>query len=228
MEPHRKLWNDRQAELRQLLSKPEQHEQALALFLQQHAALHSRHISPGAEWSYEDEILDDLSDPGWRRIPRSEEHSIAWCIWHLARIEDVTMNILLAGGTQVLNESWLRQVNIPLRDTGNLVDAAALAVLNHQVDVAALRGYRQAVGERTRQLVTQLRAGDLKLKVEPARLERILAEKAIHPAAQDVLAYWGGLTIAGLLLMPPTRHNLIHLNEAARIKARKPESFTNP
>jgi hypothetical protein len=33
-----------------------------------------------------------------------------------------------------------------------------------------------------------------------------------------VLEYWGGLTYAGLLLMPPTRHNFIHLNEALRVK----------
>jgi hypothetical protein len=33
-----------------------------------------------------------------------------------------------------------------------------------------------------------------------------------------VAEYWGGLTLAGLLLMPPTRHNLIHLNECVKIK----------
>jgi hypothetical protein len=30
--------------------------------------------------------------------------------------------------------------------------------------------------------------------------------------------YWSKKTIAGLLLMPPTRHNFVHLNEAARIR----------
>jgi hypothetical protein len=220
MEQNRKNWNENQARLRQLLSKPDQHQQAVALFLRQHAALHSRSISPNLEWSYEDEILDDLTDSGWRRIPASEEHSILWCIWHLARIEDVTMNILLAGTSQVLNEGWYERMNVPLRDTGNLISPQSMQILNQKMDPAVLRGYRQAVGLRTRDLVSRLQPEAVKRKVDAARLGRILDEQALDPAAQDVLAYWGGLTIAGLLLMPPTRHNLIHLNEAARIKSR--------
>ena len=58
----------------------------------------------------------------------------------------------------------------------------------------------------------------LKQKVDPARLERVLAEGAVVDEARGVLDYWGGLTYAGLLLMPPTRHNFIHLNEALRVK----------
>jgi hypothetical protein len=39
-------------------------------------------------------------------------------------------------------------------------------------------------------------------------------------AGRGVIGYWGGLTGAGLLLMPPTRHNLVHLNEMLKIKAK--------
>ena len=38
------------------------------------------------------------------------------------------------------------------------------------------------------------------------------------PSAREIVDYWGGLTIAGLVLMPPTRHNFVHLNEALRIR----------
>jgi hypothetical protein len=40
-------------------------------------------------------------------------------------------------------------------------------------------------------------------------------------AAAGLLDYWGRRTIAGLLLMPATRHNIVHLNEAARIKQKR-------
>jgi hypothetical protein len=33
-----------------------------------------------------------------------------------------------------------------------------------------------------------------------------------------IVDYWGSRTIAGLLLMPPTRHNFTHLNEARMLK----------
>jgi hypothetical protein len=46
-------------------------------------------------------------------------------------------------------------------------------------------------------------------------------EGAVVEAAQGLIDYWGRRNIAGLLLMPATRHNFIHLNEALRIKHRR-------
>ena len=54
--------------------------------------------------------------------------------------------------------------------------------------------------------------------IDPSNFRRLLAEGAVVQSANDLIKYWGGLTVAGLLLMPPTRHNFVHLNEAARIK----------
>jgi hypothetical protein len=45
-------------------------------------------------------------------------------------------------------------------------------------------------------------------------------EGALLPQAIEILNYWSSRSIAGLLLMPPTRHNFLHLNEALRIKQR--------
>ena len=44
---------------------------------------------------------------------------------------------------------------------------------------------------------------------------------AVLPTGNAVIDYWSGLTLAGLLLMPPTRHNFIHLNEALRLKQKR-------
>jgi hypothetical protein len=38
---------------------------------------------------------------------------------------------------------------------------------------------------------------------------------AIDEQARFVTDYWSRRTIAGLLLLPATRHNFVHLNEAA-------------
>jgi hypothetical protein len=43
----------------------------------------------------------------------------------------------------------------------------------------------------------------------------------VAEAASDILDYWGKRTKAGLLLMPATRHNFLHLNEAQRLKQRR-------
>ncbi len=63
-----------------------------------------------------------------------------------------------------------------------------------------------------------LQPGDFEMKVDRSRLEKVLAEGAVVESTRWLTDYWGKKTIAGLLLMPPTRHNFVHLNEAARIK----------
>jgi len=42
-----------------------------------------------------------MSEATIRQIHPSGEHSPAWVLWHMARIEDATMNILVAGTEQV-------------------------------------------------------------------------------------------------------------------------------
>jgi hypothetical protein len=156
-----------------------------------------------------------------RRIPQKEEHSLAWLLWHMARIEDVTMNLLVAGAPQLFTiEKWQGLLSVSVQDTGNATARETIVQLSQTVDIEALRAYRQAVGRRTRETVRQLLPEQLKQKVDPKRLRRVMDEGAVVPEAQGLIDYWGRRTIAGLLLMPPTRHNFIHLNEAARLKRR--------
>jgi hypothetical protein len=181
--------------------------------------LHSGEVSAASNWSFEDALLADLSDEQLRRIPPKQEHSMVWILWHIARIEDVTMNLLVAGSAQLfLQESWPERLGITLRHTGNEMELVEVQEFSQAVDVETLRAYRLAVGRRTREIVRQLQPEDLKRKVDPERLQRVSDEGAVVAAAQDILDYWSRRDIAGLLLMPATRHNLIHLNEALKIK----------
>lgn len=219
MDAQRKLWNQQQQTLRTALLRPDEPHQAIDLFLSQHAMVHSGLMAQAGVWSFEDEIWPGLSEEGVRCIPRNCDHSIVWIIWHIARIEDVTMNLLVAGSSQILlRDNWLNRLKITARDTGNAMAEAGVADLSATIDLEALRAYRLAVGRRTREIVQQLQPAALKQKVDPARLRQVRLEGAVVEAAQDLLDYWGGLTIAGLLLMPPTRHNFVHLNEALRVK----------
>jgi hypothetical protein len=120
MNSYRKLLNKQQTELRQVMMSFDQHDRAIRLFLRQHAMLHSVAMAQSQPWSFEDEILNDMTEEQIRRIPRNCEHSVAWCIWHIARIEDVTMNLLVAGSPQVLHRgSWLERMKVRVSDTGN-------------------------------------------------------------------------------------------------------------
>ena len=221
MSAFRKAWMKRQTELRNLLEGSTPKAQGLEILLSQHAMLHSARMANSEPWSYEDEILDDLSETQWRSIPPGSEHSIAWMIWHIARIEDTAMNILVAGSSQVFEqERWAERLGIPSRSSGNEMDAKAIAALSKSVKLPNLRAYRTAVGQRTRQIIQGLELDDLKQKVNPERIQLVLQTGAVDETAREITNYWSKRTTAGLLLMPATRHNFVHLNEAARLAKR--------
>jgi hypothetical protein len=154
-----------------------------------------------------------------RCIPPTGEHSIAWILFHLARIEDITMNMLVAGTPQLfVRDHWSGKLNVNIFHSANSMDEKDVATLSAQIDIDALRAYRQSVGRRTREIVKRLKPEELQQKANPSRLQSVMAKGALLPEAIGILNYWSKRTIAGLLLMPPSRHNFLHLNEALRIK----------
>ena len=219
MNADRKFWNDQQLELQTALAPSGDHLKAIELFLSQHAMVHSAAMAQSGLWSFADEVLQDMPDEALRSIPLKGEHSVAWIIWHIARIEDVTMNLLVAGTPQILHrDHWQVRMKATMQHTGNAMDVESVAQLSAVLDLQALLAYRIAVGRRTREIVQALQPQDLKQKVDPAWLQRLRNEGAVVEAASEIIDYWGRRTKAGLLLMPPTRHNFLHLNEALRIK----------
>jgi hypothetical protein len=190
--------------------------------MSQHAMLHSARMAQTEPWSFEDDVFQDATEEQIRRIPPKCEHSIVWNIWHIARIEDVAMNLLVAGSPQVmLQEDWLEKLGISALDTGNGMDQNGIAGLSAAIHIQELRDYRVAVGRRTREIVMQLQPHDLKVKVDPSRLAQVRDQGAVIEAASGLLDYWSKRDIAGLLLMPASRHNLVHLNEALQLKGRR-------
>ncbi len=216
---NREHWNEQHQVLQNVLRSGD-HRAALDVFLPHHAMVHAAEMSNAGLWSFEDEIWQDAGDDLIRRI--SGEHSIAWNLWHIARIEDVTMSRLVAGCPQLVDQDgWRDRLKVPFRHAGNAMSDADMQRLSAEIDLAALRAYRIAVGRRTREIVQQLQPGDLKQKVDPARLQQVVDDGAVPAAAHEIIDYWGSRTLAGLLLMPATRHNFLHLNEALRLKHKR-------
>jgi hypothetical protein len=219
MDQNRKIWNDQQKSLRQALNNPVNHLQAIELFLSQHAMVHAVEMSDLGSWSFADEVWHGLTEEDIRQIPSDGEHSIAWIYWHMTRIEDVTMNMLISGTPQLLDQDdWLIRLGLAYRDTGNAMDHIQIATLSVEINITALHAYRITVGRKTREIVNHIQPNEFNIMVDASRLKLVLEEGAVVDGARGLLDYWGSLTIAGLLLMPPTRHNFIHLNEARRVK----------
>jgi hypothetical protein len=214
--------NRRVTLLRDQMEDASQAQAALQDFFPVHAMLHTASIDPAGSWSYEDEVFNKMSPEIARRLPTDEEHSPLWCLWHIARIEDMTMNRLVAGAPQLFwQDGWQARLNDTFHHSGNSMDAAEILLLSQTIDLEALRAYRLAVGLRTRAIVRALSPADLTRNVDSQHIAQVRQDKAVLPEADGVVDYWSKRTIAGLLLMPATRHPLTHLNEAQRLAKKR-------
>jgi hypothetical protein len=214
----RRDWSANQKELRTLLSSGNKLEQAKEKFILQHEVLHSLRIAEKSNWSFADDVFSNLSESQLRIIPPKEEHSLIWILWHISRIEDITLNILVDEGDQLyLERGWKEKIGSEIHYAGNMISTRDLDALNSSVYPSQLFFYRDAVGKRTREIVAGLTPERCNQKVSPQGLERLVEEGAVLPESEELLDYWGKRKIYQLLLMPPTRHLLVHLNEANRL-----------
>lgn len=131
------------------------------------------------------------------------------------------MNILVAGDNQVINaDNWLKRTNSRICDTGNAMDAKEILEFSSDINMNELRNYRMAVGRKTRKIIQEFEPIDLKRKMDPIRLQRILDEGAVLnvDSANWLIDFWGRKNVAGILLMPVTRHHIVHINESMSAK----------
>ena len=99
-------------------------------------------------------------------VPEHGSHSIAWCLWHTARIEDLIMS-RVTGEAQVWSEEWAGQTGLPFDGFGaGMSDDDAQQV--RVADVDALGRYQDAVFERTTRFLAGASDEDLEREI-PAR-----------------------------------------------------------
>ena len=122
------------------------------------------------------------------RIPAKFE-TIVWNIWHITRIEDAVAAIVIAKSRQIFDQAWMDKLGTSFTETGNSLTGEEAALLTKQINVPALLEYRQAVGKNTQAILDNLEISDLHRK-----------------------------PTIGLLLMPITRHQIVHINDCFKIK----------
>ncbi len=214
-------WNPKQALLKEMLQKPGRFTKAIEICLEMHSLLHISESSCGPLETYEDTLWDGLDEATFRAMTTLKDDTIAWNLWHITRIEDITVNILIADMVQVfLGDDWMGKMNVTIRDTGNAMTTEEIIAFSHGLNMEQLKNYRKEVGKRTKQIIQQLQPDDINRKMVPDRVQRILDEGGVLAVegSKWLLDFWGKKTVAGLLMMPVTRHQVVHLNDCFRIK----------
>ena len=184
-------------------------------FALHHARMHAAGVGdPASMW---ERVFAGLGDDQLRARPAGM-NSLAWLLWHTARTEDVTVNLVVTNGHQVFDDAWAKRLAIGRIDIGTGMTDAEVSELSKRLDLAAARAYRNAVGKRTREIVAALRAGAWDEIVAPADAQRARAAGAFGPHAGWVEKFWTGVTKANRLGSTAITHNAMHLGEAVVIR----------
>ena len=218
----KELWNAQQKLLKSKIMKLDKFDETIKLCLEQHSMVHTGEMSQTNIITFEDDLWDGLDEVTFRTMPtEKDEATIAWCLWHSTRTEDITMNILVADDTQVINSNnWIEKMNVRIFDTGNAMTNDEIIDFSLSMDMKELRSYRKTVGRKTREIIKRLEPSDLKRKMEASRLQRILDEGGVLnvEGSNLLIDFWSRKNVAGILLMPVTRHHIVHINESIRLK----------
>jgi hypothetical protein len=187
------------------------------LFLEQHAAVQAAAVG-GNKASAAERTFGGLTDEQMRARPREDLNSLAWILWHIARVEDAMVHRVLYGRSQVFDDAWARRLGITRRDFGTGMTSPEVTELTGQLDIGALREYRDAVGRRTRELVGGFKDEDWQGEVSGEAVAAAAAEGAFGTRAELFNKIFTGRPRRAVLNALALFHPSAHMGEANTVR----------
>ncbi len=147
--------------------------------------------------------------------------SIAYSLWHIFRIEDIVAHTLIEGDEQVFFAGeYQRRIQAPIITTGNELVKEAIGAFSKQLQIGALYEYIVEVDRTTTEILKGLTYEDCKRKASQERRQALeeLCVVSKEESAYWLVDYWCGKDVRGLLLMPFSRHWIMHIEACLRIR----------
>lgn len=188
------------------------------LFLEQHAAMHMAAVG-GNKMSAAERTFAGLTDEQMRVRPREDLNSLAWLMWHIARAEDILVGQVVVGGAQLWDEGWRKRLGVTRPDFGIGMTSPEVSELTRQIDVGALREYRDAVGRRTREIISAFRPEDWEGAVKADAVERAAAAGAFGARTEALSKGFPGRPRTAVLSAIALFHSAGHMGEGVTVRA---------
>jgi hypothetical protein len=214
-----KSWNENQKNLTLFLKNQKTFVKGIKLLLEMHSLLHDKKVYKTVAETFYDNLWENMKDETCKIIS-DKETSILWDIWHITRIEDIVSNIIIGNKETVFNNEIQAKLNIKIKDTGNAMTRSETESLNKNINIKELKEYRVKVGKSTQKIIEGLEFADMKRKAKKEQLEKIKQNGGVidDPKSIWLLDFWGKKNMLGLIMMPITRHQIVHLNDCFKIK----------
>lgn len=171
------------------------------------------------------ELKDTLSNEQFSQMPFANakgyhNKTIAYSIWHIARIEDIVAHTLIANDEQVFfSGNWQKKIGSPIITTGNELVKDEIKEFSQRLDIEKLYSYAEEIKKATELLLTELPFDKLKEKISATAKQNLIDSKCVSDDEKAVwlIDYWCGKNIKGLIQMPFSRHLIMHTEAALRI-----------
>lgn len=147
--------------------------------------------------------------------------TIAYSLYHIFRIEDITANSLIKKDMQIFfANDYQRKMNSPIITTGNELAGREIAEFYQKLDIDELYNYIADVDAATTELLKSLSHSDMKTKMTETDRENLIKLKTVSADEKAVwlIDYWCGKDVGGLVKMPLSRHWIMHVEACLRIK----------
>ena len=165
-------------------------------------------------------FYESLSEVQLRNQPNEMVNSIVWCLWHIARAEDIGVNRLASDGAQVFDAGdWLNRLNISFRHFGIGMSGNDVADFSLAVNINTLWEYHQLVGQRTIDVLKNHPVNIFNRELEDAQLYKVLGEEGavLDTEVTNVFNSYQGMTRGWVLMHLGLTHTFQHIGETTTI-----------
>ncbi len=188
------------------------------LFPVTHSVVHSAAVG-GNLASVAERTFAGVTDEQMRLSTARRSQLVGGIMWRIARIEDIILNTVFTSRDQVFDDAWQSRLSIMRPDFGIGMTSAEVAELSRQIDLGALRDYRDAVGRRTREIVSGFNEKDWDGEIAAASLEHAAALGAFGTRREPFVKAFTGRPRAAVLSGVALLHSSGHLGEAATVRS---------
>ncbi len=187
-------------------------------FLREHSFVHTEAVAKSHTINI-DHYLQGLTDAQFRVRPHGL-NSIAWILWHVARVEDAFVSGLVMRRPQLLDEGgWRARFNAGEDGFGTGMSKADVATLSDGIDLEALRAYRDEVGRRTRTMVVELSESEWTAPIESADIEQAAAAGIFSAdVAARLAGFLPGRPRESALFWWGLNHTLVHIGQVSMLQ----------
>jgi hypothetical protein len=211
-----KEWSGLNKDMQQLLKKRDTFNEGIAALFRLRDELYNTMLSLREKLSRRD--FDTMPYP---KAKGYHCKNIAYSLWHIFRIEDITANTLIADREQVFfTGDYQRRINSPIITTGNELSGGEISDFTKMLDIGVLYEYIANVKQSTEDMLRCMDFDKLKTKIPTERREKLISLKVVSQSEDAfwLVDYWCGKDIRGLIQMPFSRHHIMHTEAMLRIR----------